>query len=102
MKTKKTYVRKHYSRSTGGGILAPMTAMYPYPEELVQLARDHGTQRDEGYELVTETVHSISSAALDAMVMEGLGRHKAARLAAERQADEAEYERLRFKLGRSQ
>jgi hypothetical protein len=75
--------------------------MYHYPEELVQLALDRGTQRDEGYELVTETVSGISSDELDAMVTTELRKHEGARLAADRAADEAEYERLRAKLGKS-
>jgi hypothetical protein len=72
--------------------------MYAYPDDLVPMALDHGTQRDEGYELVTEVVSGISSAELDAMVTDGLGQHEAARRAAERAKDEREYTRLRKKL----
>lgn len=102
MKTTKTYVRKVYSGSIGGGLLGPKTFMYAYPEDLMPLARDHDTQHDEGYELVTETVSPITPIELDAMVTEGLALDKAARLAVERADDEREYERLRKKLGKSQ
>jgi hypothetical protein len=101
METTKTYVRKVYTRSTGG-ILVTKTFTYLFPGELVQLALDHGTQQDEGYELVTETVSGISSARLDTLVTVGLIRDKAAREATDRAADEAEYARLRAKLGKSQ
>lgn len=72
MKTTKTYVRKYYY----GRYL-----VYAYPEGLAQLAIDRGTRRDEDYELVTETVSSISSAELDTMVTDGLGQHEGVRLA---------------------
>jgi hypothetical protein len=101
MQTTKTYVRKTYMGSIGGGLLGPKTFLYEYPADLVPLARDHGTQRDELYELVTEAVSGISSARLDTLVKVGWMRDKAARLAAERAEDEREYERLRKKLGKS-
>lgn len=101
MKTTKTYVRKVYLGSSGGGILVKKIFLYLFPGELVQLALDHGTQQDEGYELVTETVSGISSARLDTLVTVGLMRHKVAREAAERAEDEREYERLRAKLEKS-
>jgi hypothetical protein len=101
MKTSKTYVRKHYSGSTGGGILAPMTFRYAYPDDLVTMALDHGTQRDEWYELVNETVTPIISIELDVLVATGLHKHEAAKKAAERADDEREYARLAEKLGKS-
>ena len=102
MKTTKTYVRKFGTTHTRiGGPLVADTTMYLYPEELVRLARDHGTQLDEGYELVTETVSGISSTALDAMVTEGLTADRVIRQAAERAEDEREYARLAEKLGKS-
>lgn len=103
--TTKTYVRKFYTgyplSIAGGDHPVTKTFMYPYPEELVQLALDHVTQQDEGYELVIETVSGISSAELNAMVATGLRRHETARLAAERADDEHEYARLAEKLGKN-
>jgi hypothetical protein len=102
MKTTKTYVRKVYTgHNLIGGHLVTKTSTYLFPGELVQLALDHGTQQDEGYELVTEMVSGISSARLDTLVTVGRMRDKAAKLAAERAADEAEYARLRKKLEKS-
>ena len=103
MQTTKTYVRKVFTgHNFIGGPLVTHTFMYRYPEGLVQLALDHGTQKDEGYELVTEKVSAITSDELDAMVTDGLGQHMAARLAAGRAEDEREYARLAAKLGKSQ
>jgi pyrroline-5-carboxylate reductase len=104
MKTTKTYVRKVYTghaHAFENGPPGTRTFVYLFPEELVQLALDHGTQQDEGYELVTETVSGISSARLDTLITVGLMRHRVAREAADRAADEAEYERLRKKLRKS-
>ena len=101
MQTTKTYVRKVYVSYFLGDSPVTKTFMYIFPDDLVPMALDHGTQRDEVYELVTETVSSISSARLKTLVKVGLIRDKAAREATDRAEDEREYARLTAKLGKS-
>lgn len=86
MKTTKTYVRKTYtSQLFGRGEVTPhpvtQTAMYLYPEELGQMARNHRSKQDEVYELVTvtETVIPTSTIEWNALVTEGRAMNKAAR-----------------------
>ena len=86
MQTTKTYVRKTYtSQLFGRGDVTPhpvtQTALYCYPEEMGQLARNRGSKRDEVYEqvVVTETVIPISPTEVNALVMLGRAANKAAR-----------------------
>jgi hypothetical protein len=89
MKTTKTYVRKTYtSQLLGRGGVTPhpvtQTAMYLYPEDVGELARNHNSKRDEVYEwlVVTETVTPISTIEWSGLVVEGRAMNKAARLRA--------------------
>jgi hypothetical protein len=86
MKTTKTYVRKTYTSqllAQGEDTLhsVTQTAMYLYPEDVGELARNHRSKQDEVYEwvLVTETVTPLSTAESNALVMQGRTMSKAAR-----------------------
>ena len=86
MQTTKTYVRKTYTSHFLGRhdrISRPITQtdMYLYPEDVGELARNHGSKQDEVYEwvVVTETVTPISTLEANGLVVEGWAMNKAAR-----------------------
>jgi len=97
----RTIYRKRYTGVTSGD----RDGGYP-TEKIVNfvdprvLADDYGRCRDERYEHVVESVRPMTAAEVEAVVREGRSLRELERITAERKRDEAEFERLRKKLGK--